>query len=207
MHLAGIETVIDVGANIGQFGIDIRRSGFKGRIVSFEPVSKTFQQLKKTAGRHTPWNVFQLALGAKVGKEQINISGNSGLSTSFLHMNKLHLDNFPSSRTIGTESVEVSTLDIQIDRLKLEPKTCLLKIDVQGFEANVISGAKLCLSDIPYCYLEVSLTPLYSGESSMLEILNLLADAGHQVLDVFRGVESRNGELLQLDILTRQSNR
>jgi len=75
-------------------------------------------------------------------------------------------------------------------------------MDVQGFESEVLKGAGNLLSAIPVCYLEVSLSALYDGEFDLLEILNFLSDYGHEVIDLYRGVTSKTGELLQIDILT-----
>ena len=54
-------------------------------------------------------------------------------------------------------------------------------------------------------YLINSLFPLYKGEASWLQVINFLAAAGHEVIDVYRGTETKHGELLQLDILTKLS--
>ena len=207
IDVANISAVLDVGANIGQFGIDMRRHGFKGQIISFEPVSKTFQALTKTVRKNQPWQAIQLGLGSVESEQEINVSGNAGLSTSLLTMDSIHLQNFPKSATVATEKINVSTLDKQIKLLGIDSTTILLKLDVQGYEAEVLKGATNSLSKIKFCYLEVSLIPMYEGELTMLPMLNILADAGHQVIDVFRGIKSKDGALLQLDILTRLATR
>lgn len=200
---AGISLVLDVGANIGQFGIDMRRYGFKGQIISFEPVSKTFQALTKTVKKNQPWQAIQLGLGSVESEQEINISGNAGLSSSLLPMDSIHLQNFPKSATVATEKINISTLDKQIESLGVDSTAILLKLDVQGYEAEVLKGAAKSLSKIQFCYLEVSLIPMYEDELTMLPMLNILADAGHQVIDVFRGIKSKDSALLQLDVLTR----
>lgn len=202
-----IASVIDVGANVGQFGLDIRRQGFQGLIVSYEPVAKTFGLLTQTIRRHQPWKSFQLGLGAEESERLINISGNDGLSSSLLEMKDLHLENFPDSATVAKERILISTIDKQVSTLGLRPQEIMLKLDVQGFEAEVLKGASQTLSKIPLVYLEVSITPLYEGEVSFLPILIELSKSGHEVIDVFRGLKGSNGQLLQLDILTKLSNK
>ncbi len=199
--------MIDVGANVGQFGLDIRRQGFQGLIVSYEPVAKTFGLLTQTIRRHQPWKSFQLGLGAEESERLINISGNDGLSSSLLEMKDLHLENFPDSATVAKERILISTIDKQVSTLGLRPQEIMLKLDVQGFEAEVLKGASQTLSKIPLVYLEVSITPLYEGEVSFLPILIELSKSGHEVIDVFRGLKGSNGQLLQLDILTKLSNK
>jgi FkbM family methyltransferase len=200
-----ISGVIDVGANVGQFGLDVRRHGFEGLIVSYEPVQETFRSLSQTIKQHQPWKAFQLGLGAAESERTINISGNSGLSSSILEMGSLHLENFPDSLTVARQKISISTIDKQLAVLGLQPQEIMLKLDVQGFEAEVLKGASQSLSKIPLCYLEVSISPLYEGEVSFLPILIELSKFGHEVIDVFRGIKAKDGRLLQLDILTKLS--
>ncbi len=200
-----IRGIIDVGANVGQFGLDVRRHGFEGLIFSYEPVQETFGFLSQTIKQHQPWKAFQLGLGATESERTINISGNAGLSSSILEMGSLHLENFPDSATIAKQNILISTIDKQLEVLELRPQEIMLKLDVQGFEAEVLKGASQSLSKIPICYLEVSITPLYEGEVSFLPILIQLSKFGHEVIDVFRGSKAKDGRLLQLDILTKLS--
>jgi FkbM family methyltransferase len=199
--------IFDVGANVGQFGLDIRRNGFSGKIFSFEPVQEIYSKLLKTSSSYQPWDTYQLALGQAASWMEINVSGNSGLSTSLLPMLPIHIENFPESVFIRKELVEVSTVDRQLEILGLLPDKLLLKLDVQGFEFEVLKGASSSLDKIPFCFLEVSLTSLYDNESTLLPILNHLASSGHQVVEVFRGVRSKEGKLLQVDILTKLSSK
>jgi FkbM family methyltransferase len=201
-----VSNVIDIGANVGQFGLDIRRHGFQGQIISYEPVLETFSSLTQTMKRHQPWKAFQLGLGSAESERTINISGNAGLSSSILEMGSLHLENFPDSATVAKQNISISTIDKQLTVLGLQPHEIMLKLDVQGFESEVLKGASHSLSKIPLCYLEVSITPLYEGEISFLPILIELSKFGHEVIDVFRGMKANDGRLLQLDILTRRTS-
>lgn len=202
-----IQNIIDVGANVGQFGLDMRRHGFKGLIVSYEPVEETYRVLTQTIKAKQPWEILQLGLGSIESQVEINVSANDGLSSSILKMGSLHLENFPEAATVRIEQISISTIDNELAKLGLRPEEILLKLDVQGFEAEVLNGASKSLSKIPLCYLEVSLLPLYEGELSLLPILNQLNKFGHEVIDIFRGVKSLNGQLLQVDILTKLSNK
>lgn len=202
-----VSNVIDIGANVGQFGLDIRRHGFQGQIISYEPVLEAFGSLTQTIKQHQPWKAFQLGLGSEESERTINISGNAGLSSSILEMGSLHLENFPDSATVAKQNISISTIDKQLAVLGVQPHEIMLKLDVQGFEAEVLKGASQSLEEIPLCYLEVSITPLYEGEVSFLPILIELSRFGHEVIDVFRGIKANNGRLLQLDILTKLSNK
>jgi len=203
MNEANISYTIDIGANVGQFGVDMRRHGFSGQIISYEPVKEAYEILASTITKHKPWRAFQIGIGSAESSQNINVSGNDGLSSSLLAMGKVHLDNFPKSVTVSSQKVSVSTLDKQLEVLGIDPGKILLKLDVQGYEAEVLKGAAKSLSKIPLCFLEVSIVPLYEGEITLLPILNLLSESGHEVIDVFRGVKTKKGQLLQLDILTK----
>lgn len=205
LHESTVSSVIDVGANVGQFGLDIRRHGFKGQIFSYEPVEETFEVLVHTTTRHQPWQAINLGLGASEYETTINISGNAGLSSSILKIGTLHLENFPESASVAKQNISISTIDKQLEILELLPEDIMLKLDVQGFEAEVLKGASRSLSKIPICFLEVSISPLYEGEVSFLPILIELSKFGHEVIDVFRGIKAKDGRLLQLDILTKLS--
>lgn len=202
-----ISNVMDIGANVGQFGLDIRRHGFQGQIFSYEPVHKAFMSLTQTTEKFQPWKPFKLGLGSAESELEINVSGNSGLSSSILEMRSLHLENFPNSATVAKQKISISTVDKQLTVLGIQPDELMMKIDVQGFEAEVLKGASRSLSSIPLCYLEVSIAQLYEGELTFLQMLNELSKYGHEVIDVFRGTKAKNGQLLQLDILTKLSKK
>ena len=203
--LLDISTVLDVGANVGQFGIDLRISGYKGQIISFEPVAEYFESLKKISNKFGNWEAIQIGIGSQEGNLNIAVAGNSGLSSSFLRINDLHLQEFPQSSTKRIECVEIQTLDHQIAALGLDPTKIFLKVDTQGFEREVMLGAKKSLPLVPLCLWEASLTPLYDGDASLLQIMNELSFFGHEVVDIFRGAVSSRGQLLQVDILSRNT--
>jgi FkbM family methyltransferase len=198
-----IVAILDVGANVGQFAIDMRRNGYKNYIYSYEPVADTFSALMQRVSKDEKWQAFNLALGETEDFRSIHVSGNSGLSSSLLTMDSVHLENFPKSSYVSSESVLLSTVDRQVDLLKLDPQSSMMKIDVQGYEFNVLQGSIKTLQDFRYCYLEVSLVKLYQGESTFFDILKRLEESGHKVIDLFRGVSARDGSLLQVDVLTQ----
>lgn len=202
----GIETVIDVGANVGQFGLDLRRLKYEKRIISFEPVESIFKNLEINARRSGNWDVYKLALGSSTKEAKIYISGNDGLSSSLLRMNDIHLMNFPESQTIGDEIVSVTTLNDLIPKLGIDPETTLLKIDSQGAEFEILNGAGKYLKDIAFCLFESSLYEFYEGEATLPEVLRLLSSHGHRLIDAFDALRSEEGELLQMDILTKSAN-
>ena len=107
----GVDVVIDVGANAGQYATDLRTAGYNGRIVSFEPQSGPFSLLEGNASTDPLWDCRHSALGETDGTVTINVAGNAGLSSSVLPMLKSHQDAFPPANYVGTEEVPIHRLD------------------------------------------------------------------------------------------------
>jgi FkbM family methyltransferase len=201
----GISTVLDIGANVGQFALDLRMAGYKGAIVSIEPGSAAFKRLEKISSKDALWQVYNFAIGSKSGFSNLNISANKGLSSSLLEMAN-HIEYFPESKTISVENVRVETIDDFIEEKRIKPERLLLKIDTQGFEVEVLKGAVKILDRVKLVYCETSLEPLYQNEQTYLYILNFLKTHGHDLIEVTPGIRSHEKKLLQIDVLTRTCN-
>jgi FkbM family methyltransferase len=158
-----IDLVLDVGANVGQYAKSLRDLGYSGRIVSFEPLSSAYSQLKTASKKDLLWEIApQTAIGNQEGEIIINIAGNS-YSSSALPMLDAHLESAPESAYSGSETVKLSRLDtLAKDYIKSETKSIFLKIDVQGLEKQVLEGATAILPLVKGIKLELSLVPLYS---------------------------------------------
>jgi len=195
----GIESVLDIGANIGQYGATLRSSGFSGRIVSCEPQSAAYELLTQRTDKDPKWKALNTAAGAMPGSLEINISANS-FSSSFLPTSKLHLDIAPASRTTGTETVAVTTADAVISEQSLDPTRTLLKVDTQGFEDQVLDGAHASLPTLAAVQLEMSLATIYEGQKLFGALLARMTDAGFSLYALEPGfADPRNGQLLWCD--------
>lgn len=196
-----IDLVIDVGANVGQFAIDLRVAGYKGEIYSFEPASLPFRNLLKNSSRDSLWSAFNFGFGDRNQVVDLNIASNHGLSSSILKPS-LHASFFPSIDFNQKEKIQIFTLSKFIRDMNLEDRRILLKIDAQGAENMILQGAREVFDSVISTYLELSLVELYEGETGALAILNQLSEIGHEIWDVKRGIESKFGRLLQLDVVT-----
>ena len=198
-NLNQIDTVLDVGANIGQFANAIRQAGFKGRIISFEPQSEAHAKLVAFAAKDKNWTVVaRCAVGSAAGQTEINLSKNS-VSSSILDIEKLHTSNAPGSNYSGKEKVDVITLD----QCAIVPKNgnVFLKVDTQGFEKPVLDGAKSLLDRIVGVQLETSLTELYKGQTSFIDLVTFMDGRGFDIWSIHRGFDQREtGQLFQADI-------
>jgi len=196
-----IDTVLDVGANVGQFASELRQGGFKGRIVSFEPLSEAYAILCKKAKNDSGWLIHSRgALGNQDGETTINVAGNS-VSSSILDMNKSHSSAAQESAYTGSETINIQKIDSIADQYLSNNKT-FLKIDTQGFESQILDGAVNTLPDIQGILLETSLIELYKGEVLWQDMINRLEKDGFTIWSIERGfTDSQNGRTLQCDVV------
>jgi FkbM family methyltransferase len=200
LHKFDIDLVLDVGANSGQFASDIRRGGYTGKIVSFEPLSEAHSKLSKASDGDAKWNAYpRCALGDHDGEVEINIAGNS-YSSSILPMLESHRSAAPESAYQGKEIVPIKTLDAVAGKYLKDSRAAFLKIDTQGFEWQVLNGARDTLPDIKGILVELSLLPLYGGQHLWREVIERLEAEGF-TLWAFEPVfsDQASGRTLQVD--------
>ena len=202
MQLLGsqsIDLVIDIGANTGQYALQIREAGYKNRIISFEPMKSAYNKLKLNTQENIGWECFQLGLGHVSEEKLINISENS-ISSSLLKMENRHKENAPDSVYISQETIRVSTLDEQFKKFYKGEKNIWLKIDVQGYENFVLQGSKKTLAMCKIVQMEISLVSLYEGQATFVELINMMENFGFDFIGVEAGFQELNsGILLQVD--------
>jgi FkbM family methyltransferase len=200
MRYHGIQTVLDVGANQGQYSSGLREWGFQGRIISFEPTSAAFKLLSARAAADPQWCALNLAAGAEDGTAEINVASNEGASSSLMPMLDSHRDCAPSIRYVATEQVPVRTLDNAIADIVAADEILMLKMDVQGFEHLVLRGATATLPRVRMIECELSTVPLYGGQLTLSQMLALLETLGFIPVDFDPGFSHPvSKHCLQLD--------
>ena len=197
-----INYIFDIGANEGQFTKDIRFYGYKNEIISFEPLKLEFEKLKSNSQNDDNWSVYKrCAIGNKNNEIEINVSENS-VSSSVLQINKEHCDVSPDSRFIDKQTVKQKKLDDIYEELNKREKNCFLKIDVQVYEEQVLEGAKNVISEFKGLLVEVSLTDLYEGQTSWIEMIDKIQSLGFKIWSIDRGfTNKKNGKTLQVDLV------
>ena len=194
-----INLIFDVGANRGQYASQMRTLGYRGRIVSFEPLSEAYAELRRRSSRDRAWQTVRCALGDAAGKATINVSGNSE-SSSLLPMLERHRRSAPQSDYIGTEAIEVDTLESAIATHVRSGEQLFVKLDAQGYERRIIDGARTALDRVRGLQVEMSLIPLYDGELLLCEMVQLLASRGFILMSLEPGhSDPSSGQLLQTD--------
>ena len=194
-----IDLLLDVGANTGQYVQYVRDLGYKNQVISFEPVSVSFQELNRKASLDPLWQVHQRALGSKAGSNAINISANS-FSSSLLEILPSHLNAAPQSKVIDKEMITIETLDHFLEGMSNLSKRIFLKIDTQGYELEVLKGAEKILPEIICVQIELSLIPLYKTETMYDELLTFFKEKGFELYTLEPGFfDEQTGRLLQMD--------
>ena len=202
-----INFIFDVGANQGQYANHLREIGYRGEILSFEPLIKEHQILLKKSTKDPKWKIYErCALGDYDGDADINVSSYSQTS-SILKMGSI----LPSIRkeifNTSIEKVKIHKFDTIAKEIIKPDKNYFLKIDTQGYEFQVLSGAKNLLKNLKGVMAETSLVSLYENQKLWLEIINELALHGFEAWIVDRTLnDSKTGRTLQVDIVFYRNN-
>ena len=170
LQRAAPSLVVDVGANQGQYAGELRECGYRGRIESFEPQREAYARLTAAAAADPGWTARRQALGERDEETTINVSVNSW-SSSLRPILDLHLRTDPTSTYQAQEAVTVARLDGLLPELARADDRVWLKIDTQGFEAEVLRGAEqLALPQVVAIQVEACFAPLYAGQTLFPEL-------------------------------------
>jgi FkbM family methyltransferase len=201
-----IELVVDIGANAGQYARRLRADGYAGWIVSAEPVSSAHAALAARAAGDARWKTMNLAFGEKEGFAEINVSEASVLSSIRRQLPAAAAFN-SEARIIRHETVRVARLDEVFPEL---PKgRAFLKIDTQGYEEQVLTGASGCLSQFLGVQMELPIIHLYEGTWQFQEAIAYMYERGFEISNIapvnYDRVDSVS--LLEVDCVFRVKRR
>lgn len=199
---SGFETVLDVGANRGQFSLAVRHLLPNAMIVAFEPLAVAAGLYREVFSGDSRVLIHQVALGGAGGSAIMHVSSDDD-SSSLRAMGDLQRSVFPGSREVGVEAVEVATLAELVDGPMLA-RPALLKIDVQGFEYEVLLGSETTLQFIDQVYCECSFFELYEGQKLAADVVAWLRDRGFDLVGCYNPFYSAAGVCLQADLLFRR---
>lgn len=177
--------MLDVGANRGQYAERLRKSGYTGRIVSFEPLPEFVDQLRKRAARDQDWLVFDCALGSLDGTAQINVT--PGTISSLLPASEFGMEWSSKLRESRPETITIRRLESVLDEATAgltEPRT-FLKMDTQGYDLETFKGTGERISEILGLQSEVAFLQIYDGMPRFPEQLAAYEAAGFGVTGFF----------------------
>lgn len=203
-----VDCVFDVGANKGQYGKQLRESGYRGRIVSFEPVPEALTRLRKTAERDPDWRVYPFALGRSESVKSIH----SGWKTmnSLLQPSAYGQQRYKRFADTRTTQVQISRLDEAMDDALagLENPRPFLKMDTQGFDMEVFAGAGRRIDEFVGMQSEVAALQLYEGSPHMTEAIAAYEDAGFEITGMYPVTrEEATGRVVEFDcVLARAAS-
>lgn len=193
------DVVLDVGANKGQFAQLLRKAGFAGQILSFEPVAATFAHLQQQAQSDSMWRVFQLALGEAKEQKKINVFDASDFS-SLLKPSEFGKEAFDQLKTMREELIQINTLDnFLLENGLNQYQKILLKMDTQGFDLSVFRGASQTLRCIHAIVSEVSFAPIYDGMPNYHAALAEYESQGFAITGLFPVTRKSNQAIIEMD--------
>ena len=193
-----IKTVLDIGANTGQFAKEAREKLPDTKIYSFEPLKECFDKLEENMKTDKNFKAFNIALGDKNEKAEMHKSSYTP-SSSILEMAKAHKTLFPHTKENKPEQIEVKRLDDAVISLSLE-KEIMIKVDVQGFEDKVIEGGKETFKKTKVVLIENSFVELYESQPLFDDIYEKLKSFGFEYKGSMQEkVDKHTGKIISED--------
>lgn len=171
-----LHTVLDIGANKGQFALEAIKLFPEARVYSFEPLAHVYQELECRSRSFPQWSTHQVALGASDGSAQMYSNAFSPAS-SLLPLTSVAKDAFPHTREASSATVSVRTLDSWTATVKPDAPI-LIKLDVQGYEDRVVAGGPETFKRATALFMEVSFQPIYDGQLLFDDIHELVRGLG-----------------------------
>lgn len=192
----GVDCIWDVGANTGQYAMMLRNIGFRGEIVSFEPIPAAWQKLYSNSFNDGKWRVYErCALGSIPGESMFNITEDS-VSSSLLRPIKI-------GRIKETVTVNIERLDSIIEKFA-PSENSLLKLDCQGAEYDIILSAGRDIRIFSFVQMESSIYPLYEGEKCLFDLFEIMNSCGFDTSFVFPGIVDEDDKMLQVELIFKR---
>jgi FkbM family methyltransferase len=182
-----IDCVLDVGANTGQYAIELRHAGYRGRLLSFEPVPHLCERLRAAAAGDPAWSIHPIALGPRTGIAELNVTRHD-VFTSFREPLPFAGQRFGEATEVARrERVAVRRLEDVLDELfgGGPPPRCFLKMDTQGYDLEVFAGLGRWAERVIGLQSEVAAIPLYTGMPRMADAIARYEAAGFELTGLF----------------------
>ena len=196
---AELATVVDIGANRGQFTLAVRRWAPSARVFAFEPLPGPSALFRKVFRDDSRVILHQAAIGSEAGDATIHVSAADD-SSSLLPISGLQQQLFPGTGEVGKDTIRVGRLaDFVSGEDILAP--AMLKLDVQGFELETLRGCEEMIGRFSYVYAECSFVELYKGQALADEVIAWLHARGFVLKGIYNMSYDRRGKAVQGDFL------
>ena len=193
-----VNSFLDVGANKGQFSLLVNSLFPKKNILAFEPIRSEYLIYKQIFKNDKNIKCFNVALGNKIENKQLNVSKSKD-SSSFFISSQIQNNLFRNTNTVSNKIVRIKKISNFLPKLK---KPIFLKIDVQGYELEVLKGAEL--RQIQYIYLEGNYIRLYENQPLIKDILKYLSDRNFKLIGEYNLIKNNNKKI-QADFLFKNN--
>lgn len=196
-------TVVDIGANRGQFVLAARKWAHMARVVAFEPLNEAATTFRNVFQKDSRVTLHQAAIGPQTGETTIHVSAADD-SSSLLPISPLQERLFPGTNEIRAEIVKVGRLSDYITHEEIVTPA-MLKLDVQGYELEALRGCEDLLSRFSHVYAECSFVELYHGQALVDDIIAWLRNRGWRLSGTYNMTYDRQGRSIQADFLFKNS--
>lgn len=198
LRTLSLDYVVDVGANRGQFALIVRKVFPSAKIISFEPLNEAADAFQRIFSDDQDVELYPFALGKEKKTSIIHVTKDDD-SSSLLPVSKKQTSIFPMAVEIETREVVILPLS---DIIKSQiPAASLLKMDVQGFELDVLKGCEGVLQKFRYLYIECSFIELYEGQPLVSDIIAWLDGRGFHIQGIHNVYYQKDGTAVQADFL------
>ncbi len=199
LSLLDCNTIVDIGANRGQFALVARACFPQADIISFEPLPEPALIFSRVFGRDDATKLHKSAIGPIKNKCVMHVSARDD-SSSLLPISSLQNDIFPGTGEKTTLEVDVGLLSDFVNKSQITAPA-MLKLDVQGFELDALKGCETLLDDFKWVYCECSFVELYTGQKLASDVIGWLSGKGFLVEGVYNPTYDGEGRAVQADLL------
>ena len=198
-----MNTVVDIGANRGQFALAVRQWKPGARVISFEPLPGPASIFRKVFSGDDRVLLHEAAIGPLPEQRAMHVSAKDD-SSSLLPISSVQTAMFPGTGEIATTEVRVGPLEEFVKAEELR-SPAMLKLDVQGFEYEALIGCESMLSNFDWVYCECSFVEFYSGQKQAADVIEWLAARGYGLCGVFSPAYDKTGQAVQADFLFQRA--
>jgi FkbM family methyltransferase len=195
-------TIVDIGANRGQFALAARTALPNARIISFEPLARPAAVYRALFAKDVNTVLHEVAIGVKRERGRMHVSARDD-SSSLLPFSPLLQIHYPGTHAVDSAEVLVAPLTEFVTRDALMHPS-LLKIDVQGSEFEALRGCEELLTGFDLVYCECSFVELYAGQRLAADVIDWLAARFFALRGLYNIDFDKHGNALQADFLFRR---
>jgi FkbM family methyltransferase len=194
-----LRTVVDVGANRGQFSLFALHTFPAASIISLEPLPEPAARFRRVFAQEPRVTLHNAALGPDTGQSVMHVSRRDD-SSSLLPITAAQAELFPGTDEVRTETVRTAPLSAFVDSTSIE-EPALLKLDVQGYEMEALRACGDLLDKFTYVYAEGSFVELYEGQVLADDLIAWLREQGYELVGSYESVRDEHGQTVQADML------